>query len=131
MASGHQRPQTCSLIPISLVSGAADNWRMAKLAIRCHPFAPVAPGELERWLERLVDELRGELPQRGVRLSRLTQRCPRGDLDVGWLLELELELGEFQSTPLPETVASALTDMRLLGLQTTLFTAGDLLGATR
>lgn len=102
---------------------------MAKLAIRCHPFAPVAPGELERWLERLVDELRGELPQRCVRLSRLTQRCPRGDLGVGWLLELEL--GELQSTPLPQTVASALTEMRLLGLQTTLLTAGNLLGATR
>lgn len=97
---------------------------MAKLAIRCHPFAPVAVGELERWLESLLEELRTELPHRNVRLSRLTQGRPRSDLEVGWLLELEL--GESQWAPFFERVADALTEMRLLGLQPTLLAPREL-----
>jgi hypothetical protein len=94
--------------------------RMVQLAIRCHPCAPVSLDELERWLERHVGELRAAAPQATFRLSRLTQGGPSADLDIGWLVELELADGE----PLlaDERLANSLRDMRLLGLEPTLLT---------
>jgi hypothetical protein len=91
---------------------------MVQLAIRCLPCAPVSVDELERWLERHVDELRAAAPQATFRLSRLTQGGPSTDLDIGWLVELELAEGE----PLlgGQRLAESLRDMRLLGLQPTL-----------
>jgi hypothetical protein len=91
---------------------------MVQLAIRCHPRMPVSAHELERWLEQQVRELRAEAPHATVRLSRLTQGRPGADLDVGWLVELELAEGE----PLlaGHRLADALRDMRLLGLEPTL-----------
>ena len=91
---------------------------MVQLAIRCHPRVPVSADELERWLEQQVNELRAEAPHATVRLSRLTQGRPGADLDVGWLVELELAEGE----PLlaGHRLGDALRDMRLLGLQPTL-----------
>jgi hypothetical protein len=91
---------------------------MVQLAIRCYPGAPVAANELEGWLRRQVDELRAEAPHAAVRLSRLTQSRPDAELDVGWLVELELAGDE----PLlaGHRLADALRDMRLLGLQPTL-----------
>jgi hypothetical protein len=93
---------------------------MVQLAIRCHPCAPVCVDELEPWLERKVDELRAAAPQATVRLSRLTQEGPSVDLEIGWLVELELA----DSEPLlaGHRLADALRDMRLLGLQPTLLT---------
>jgi hypothetical protein len=90
---------------------------MVQLAIRLHPRVPVSTEELERWLTRQMEELRAGAPRSIVRLSRLTQGQD-ADLDVGWLIELELDEGE----PLlrGETLADALRDMRLLGLQPTL-----------
>ena len=92
---------------------------MIQLAIRCHPRVPVPADELEGWLERQVAELRAEAPQGTMRLSRLTQSGPDTELDVGWLVELELAEGE----PLlaGPRLADALRDMRLLGLDPTLF----------
>jgi hypothetical protein len=97
---------------------------MIQLAIRCHPRAPVSPEELEPWLEQQVDRLRGEAPQGTVRLSRLTQELPSVDIDIGWLLELELPEGE----PLLalDRLADALRDMRLLGLEPTLLAPQEL-----
>jgi len=91
---------------------------MVRLAIRCHPCVPVSPDELEEWLVRQVDELRAAAPRATFRLSRLTQTGPRTDLEVGWLVELEL----LPSEPLlaGNRLADALRDMRLLGLQPTL-----------
>jgi hypothetical protein len=91
---------------------------MVRLAIRCHPVVPVSTDELERWLERQVHELRVEAPQGTVRLSRLTQGLPSADLDIGWLLELELP--EEEPLLARDRLADALRDMRLLGLQPTL-----------
>jgi hypothetical protein len=90
---------------------------MVQLAIRCHPYAPVALDELERWLERHLGELRAAAPHATLRLSRLTQGGPSADLDIGWLVELELAEGE----PLlgDELLADSLRDMRLLGLEPT------------
>jgi hypothetical protein len=91
---------------------------MVQLAIRCHPCAPVALDELEGWLEQHVDELRAAAPGAILRLSRLTQGGPGADLEIGWLVELELADGEpFQGRP---RLADALRDLRLLGLQPTL-----------
>ncbi len=91
---------------------------MVQLAIRCHPCAPVALDELEGWLEQHVDELRAAAPGAILRLSRLTQGGPGADLEIGWLVELELADGE----PLQgrTRLADTLRDMRLLGLQPTL-----------
>ena len=92
---------------------------MVQIAIRCHSSAPAAPEELEVWLEEKIDELRAAAPNATVRLSRLTQSRPDDELDVGWLVELELAEGE----PLlaGPRLADALRDMRLLGLDPTLF----------
>jgi hypothetical protein len=91
---------------------------MVRLAIRCHPCTPVSHDDLERWLERHVRELRAAAPQATFRISRLTQGGPTADLDIGWLVELELAEGE----PLleDERLTSSLRDMRLLGLELTL-----------
>jgi hypothetical protein len=91
---------------------------MVQLAIRCHPCAPVALDELEGWLEQHLDELRAAAPGAILRLSRLTQGGPGADLEIGWLVELELADGE----PLQgrTRLADSLRDMRLLGLQPTL-----------
>ena len=91
---------------------------MVQLAIRCHTCVPVSAEEVEGWLERRVEELRADASLGTVRLSRLTQARPDHDLEVGWLVELELVDGEplFAGTRL----ADALRDMRLLGLQPTL-----------
>ena len=55
-----------------------------------------------------------------MRLSRLTQGLPAAHLDIGWLIELELDPDE----PLlaDDRLPQALRDMRLLGLQPTLLT---------
>lgn len=89
---------------------------MIKLAIRCQPCVPVSPEDLEHWLELQVHELRAAAPHGTVRVSRLMQGG--ADLNIGWLVELELPAGE----PLlaGHQLADALTDMRLLGLRPTL-----------
>lgn len=92
---------------------------MVQLAIRCHPRVPVSADELEHWLEREAEELRATIPQGIVRLSRLTQGR-EAHLDVGWLIELELN-GEVLEE---DRLADALRDMRLLGLHPTLLTPG-------
>lgn len=107
------------LTPISTEPVSVHAWGMVQLAIRCHPGVPVSVEELEGWLEGQVDELRSEAPHATIRLSRLTQRGPRADLSIGWLVELELTEGH----PLlnGQWLADSLRRMRLLGLQPTLF----------
>jgi hypothetical protein len=95
-----------------------------RLAIRCHPRVPVPTDELEQWLERQVNQIRAESPQGTVRLSRLTQGLPNVDIDIGWLVELELPDGDPLLTR--DRLAAMLSDMRLLGLQPTLLTPIDL-----
>jgi hypothetical protein len=96
---------------------------MAQLAIRCHPCASVPADELEAWLEGQVALLRAAAPHGAFRLSRLTQGGPSTDLNIGWLLEVELADGE----PLlrGQLLADSLRDMRLLGLQPTLLVTRD------
>jgi hypothetical protein len=93
---------------------------MVQLAIRCHPRVPISSDELEGWLEIEVKDLRAQAPRATVRLSRLTQDGPGAHLDIGWLIELELEPTE----PLlaGDRLSQALRDMRLLGLEPTLLT---------
>ena len=91
---------------------------MVQLAIRCHPRVPISPDELEGWLQIEVKDLRAEAPHATMRLSRLTQGAPDAHLDIGWLIELELDASE----PLlaGDRLSQALRDMRLLGLEPTL-----------
>ena len=87
---------------------------MVRLAIRCHPRVPVSSDELEGWLEIEVKDLHAQAPRATVRLSRLTQGLPNAQIDIGWLIELELDPDE----PLlsGNRLTQALRDMRLLGL---------------
>ena len=96
---------------------------MVQLAIRCQPCVPVSADELQAWLELEVHVLRKAAPRGTVRLSRLTQGGPSADLEIGWLVELELDDEE----PLlaGHRLADALRDMRLLGLQPTLLAPHD------
>jgi hypothetical protein len=96
---------------------------MVQLAIRCHPRVPVSADELERWLEWQVDDLRAATPHGTVRLSRLTQGGPGAELEIGWLVELEL--AEDEPLLAGDRLADALRDMRLLGLQPTLLAPRD------
>jgi hypothetical protein len=91
---------------------------MVQLAIRCHARVPVSADELEGWLQLEVKDLRAQAPHATVRLSRLTQGHPDAHLDIGWLIELELE----PDVPLlaDDRLPQAMRDMRLLGLQPTL-----------
>jgi hypothetical protein len=108
-----------------------------QVAIRCHPYAPVASDELEEWLAREVDRIRAAAPNATVRLMRLSQPLSAGRVAVGWLIELEGLRGEVALTDLQ--LDAVLRDMRLLGLQPTLLglshawspEAGETQGAAR
>lgn len=115
------------MAPIRVGALGSDNVGMSQITIRCHPRVPVPTEELEVWLNREVDHLRDEVPQATVRLSSLTQHLPSADMDVGWLIELELPDDE----PFLESrdLAVALRDMQLLGLQPTLLTRATEYGA--
>jgi hypothetical protein len=89
-----------------------------QVAIRCHPYAPVASDELEEWLAREVDGIRAAAPDATVRLMRLSQPLSTGRVAVGWLIELEGLSGAVALTDLQ--LDAVLRDMRLLGLQPTL-----------
>jgi hypothetical protein len=91
---------------------------MLQLAIRCHPCVPVSADELEPWLEQQLAELRADAPHGTLRLSRLTQGAPDLDLEIGWLIELDLP--EDERLLSERRLADVLRDMRLLGLQPTL-----------
>lgn len=96
---------------------------MVQLAIRCQPRVPVSADELRGWLELEVHELRKAAPHGTVRLSRLTQGGPSADLEVGWLIELEL--ADEEPLLAGQRLADALRDMRLLGLEPTVLAPRD------
>ena len=92
---------------------------MSQLAIRCHPYTPVPTDEVDEWLRAEVEGLREQAPHAALRVLRLSQAQPTGDADVGWLIELDPAGGE---PPLDDDgLARILRDLRLLGLQPTLF----------
>ena len=96
---------------------------MAQFAIRCLPRVPVSGEELERWLERELEELRRDVPHGTIRLSRLTEPLPTTDVGIGWLIEFDLP--EHQSQLDRGRLASVLRDLRLLGFQPTLLAPPD------
>jgi hypothetical protein len=105
------------LTPIALGAITADHGAMVQFAIRCLPRVPVAAEDLEHWLERELEDLRRQVPQGTIRLSRLTQELPTVDIGIGWLIELELP--EDQPLLQWDRLSSVLRDLRLLGLQPT------------
>jgi hypothetical protein len=76
----------------------------------------VASGDLEHWLEQELEELRHDIPQGTIRLSRLTEPLPTTDVGIGWLIEFDLPEDQHRSGRLE----SVLRDLRLLGFQPTL-----------
>jgi hypothetical protein len=123
VALSHLSPAGCTLTPIAAGLVGLDDWCMVQLAIRCHPRVPVSADELEHWLEQQAHDLRAEAPRATVRLSRLTQGGPSADLEIGWLIELEL--AEDEPLLAGHRLTHALRDMRLLGLQPTLLAPRD------
>jgi hypothetical protein len=96
---------------------------MPQLSIRCHARAPVATDELEQWLGEELARLRASAPHAVLRLLRLTQPVPTGEVRVGWMIELCSSNGEW---PLDEDgLAAVLRDMRLLGLEPTVFRTSE------
>lgn len=96
---------------------------MSQIAVRCHPFAPVASGELQRWLTAEIDRLRVDVPEAAIRLLRLSQPGPEGEIEVGW----QIELGVAPPVcPLDDrSLGELLRDLRLLGLQPSVLRAGS------
>ncbi len=95
---------------------------MNQIAVRCHPFAPVAPEELQSWLTSEIERLRDAAPEAAIRLLRLTQPGPEGEIDVGW----QIEIGA--GSPVPpldeRSMGELLLDLRLLGLQPSVLQTG-------
>jgi hypothetical protein len=89
---------------------------------------PVDADELEGWLELELNELRQRTTQGTVRLSRLTQELPDSEIAIGWLIELDVP--DWEPLVEPESLAEALRDMRLLGLQPTLLAPLDVPAST-
>jgi hypothetical protein len=88
---------------------------MSQIAVRCHPYAPVATEELQKWLTTEVGRLRRDAPEAAIRLLRLSQTGPEGEIGVGWQIELGITPPE---SPLDDqSLAELLGDLRLLGLQ--------------
>jgi hypothetical protein len=107
----------CAQIPIPDLPPKRDHRDMPQIAIRCHRCAPVAADEVEQWLAGELERLRDDAPRAVLRLLRLTQQAPTGEVEIGWLIELEAASGapEFDG----ETLAPVVRDLRLLGLQPT------------
>ncbi|MGH2973898.1 MAG: hypothetical protein ACRDLL_03390 [Solirubrobacterales bacterium] len=96
---------------------------MAQFAIRCLPRVPVASDELERWLERELEDLRRDMPHGTIRLSRLTESLPDTDISIGWLIEFDLPGRRPQLDR--GRLAAVLRDLRLLGFQPTVLAPPD------
>jgi hypothetical protein len=100
---------------------------MVHIAIRCHPSVPVHAGDLEEWLDAQLDRRRVQIPGATVRMSRLTQQLPSGDMHLGWLIEVDLP--DEHGPRAKRVMNEALTDMRLLGFHPTMLApAGDDVG---
>jgi hypothetical protein len=74
--------------------------------------------ELEHWLERELEELRRDISQGTIRLSRLINPLPTTDIGIGWMIEFDLPEHRFQFDW--GRIATTLRDLRLLGFQPTL-----------
>ena len=88
---------------------------MSQIAVRCHPLAPVASEELQKWLTAEIKRLREDAPDAAIRLLRLSQPGPEGEIAVGWQIELGI------TPPVPpldeDSLGELVRDLRLLGLQ--------------
>jgi hypothetical protein len=96
---------------------------MSQIAVRCHPFAPVASEELQGWLTTEIARLRDDAPEAAIRLLRLSQPGPEGEIEVGWQIEIGVAP---PVSPLDDrSLGELLRDLRLLGLQPTVLQAGS------
>ena len=107
----------CAQIPIPDRPPARDYRDMPQIAIRCHRCAPLAADQVEQWLADELERLRDDAPTAVLRLLRLKQQAPTGEVEIGWLIELDAASGapKFDG----ETLAPVVRDLRLLGLQPT------------
>ena len=87
---------------------------MSQIAVRCHPFAPVASQQLQTWLTAEIKRLREDAPDAAIRLLRLSQPGPEGEIAVGWQIELDIRPPASLDD---QSLCELLRDLRLLGLQ--------------
>jgi hypothetical protein len=118
-------PAICAVTPIGVGPVLTHTRRMAQFSIRCHPSIPVDAEELEASLDARARELRAASPDGIIRLFRLTQPLPSGDVNVAWLLEAELPADE---ATIDKWLAETLRDLRLLGYQPTLTSSAGTTG---
>jgi hypothetical protein len=96
---------------------------MSQIAVRCHPYAPVATDDVQKWLTAEVRRLREDSPDAAIRLLRLSQAGPEGEIGVGWQIELGITMPE---APLDhQGLSELLGDLRLLGLQPSVLQAQE------
>jgi hypothetical protein len=114
-------------------SGCGRHDHIMRVAIRCHPCAPVGSAEVEEWLEAAVAKVRDSVAEETrVHVLRLSQRLPSGREVIGWLVELDG--GDDSIEP---DITSLVRDMRLLGLGPTVLagtgtaSASDIAGSER
>jgi hypothetical protein len=93
-----------------------------QVAIRCHQCAPVETDEVEHWLGSELDRLRSQASGAILRMLRLSQPAPTGRLDVGWLVAVEAAEGDAVAGM--HALDEVVREMRLLGLQPTVFAGG-------
>jgi hypothetical protein len=111
-----------SLAPIPPGFSINDDRDMVQFSVRCHSLVPVSPDELEAWLEDRVDQIRVDASHGIIRLSRLTQGLPSGDVEIGWLIEFELPEEE---RVVWDRVRDTLMEIRRLGIHPTLLVPHD------
>src|SRR3954454_4474267 len=102
---------------------------MLQLAIRFHPTVPVDARDLEDWLDHQVDKLRASAPSATVRLARLTQHLPNAEVNIGWLLELEVP--DSDRAAAERQLQDLVADMCLLGFEPTVLSPRKRPGSTR
>jgi hypothetical protein len=83
---------------------------MSQITVRCHPLAPVTSDDLQMRLTAEIERLRDDAPGAAIRLLRLSQAGPEGEITVGWQIELGTTLDD-------QSLGELLGDLRLLGLQ--------------
>jgi len=78
---------------------------------------------VQKWLTAEVGRLREDAPDTAIRLLRLSQAGPEGEIGVGWQIELGITMPE---APLDQqSLSELLGDLRLLGLQPSVLRTQD------
>jgi hypothetical protein len=99
---------------------AVDTGRMDSILIYCRPRANARAYTLRAWLEHQAAELSAGPGIRRTTVVDLTTPGTGGPREHGWLLDCELV---DPASPPSDALRELLTDMRLVGFDSTIFMA--------